>query len=278
MSISVDHLDRTALEQVSRLCRRAIVHAPSSAELDDALFAPDQPVVLLGDPGVGVVAVAECADGPHIRLLAVDPSVRRQGIGRTLLLSAEGWAAAAGHHSLVTGADPPYHLWPGVPTTETALLCLLEGHHYFRTETNFDMRVDLRAIPSDPGGHARARSGERAEIDDWMATHWPDWRQEVSRAADKGNLVLAREAGDHGAVVAFCAFEVNRRGQLGPVAVRPDLIGRGAGRAVLLGALHELRRRGRDEVAVTWGGPVVPYAVVGGVVAETYFVYRRELT
>ena len=81
------------------------------------------------------------------------------------------------------------------------------------------MRVDLRAIPSDPGGHARARSGERAEIDDWMATHWPDWRQEVSRAADKG-----------------------------------------------------------DEVAVTWVGPVVPYAVVGGVVAETYFVYRRELT
>ena len=60
--------------------------------------------------------------------------------------------------------------------------------------------------------------------------------------------------------------------------MRPDLIGQGAGRAVLLGALHELRRRGRDEVAVTWVGPVVPYAVVGGVVAETYFVYRRELT
>ena len=63
---------------------------------------------------------------------------------------------------------------------------------------------------------------------------------------------------------------------LGPVAVRPDLIGRGAGRAVLLGALHELRRRRLDEVAVAWVGPIVPYASMGGVVAETYFVYRRE--
>ena len=277
MSISVEQLDRSALEQVARLCQRAIVDAPSPAELDGALFAPDQPAVLLGDPGAGVVAVAECADGPHIRLLAVDPSVRRQGIGRALLRAAEDWATAAGHHSLVTGADPPYHLWPGVPTTETALLCLLEAHHYVRTETNFDMRVDLGSIPPDPGGHALARAGERAEIDDWMAAHWPDWRQEVSRAADKGNLVLAREAGDHGDVVAFCAFEVNRRGQLGPVAVRPDLMGRGAGRAVLLGALHELRRRGRDEVSVAWVGPIVPYAAVGGAVAETYFAYRKEL-
>jgi predicted N-acetyltransferase YhbS len=139
------------------------------------------------------------------------------------------------------------------------------------------MRVDLRSIPPDPGGHALARATERAELDRWAATHWPNWRQEVSRAADKGNLVLAREAGDTGDVVAFCAFEVNRRRQLGPVAVRPDLIGRGAGRAVLLGALHELRRRGRDDVAVAWVGPIVPYASVGGVVAETYFVYRREL-
>ena len=156
MSISVDHLDRSALERVSRLCRRAIVDPPSSAELDGALFVPDQPVVVLGDPDVGVVAVAECDDGPHIRLLAVDPSARGQGNGRSLLQSAEERVAIAGHHRLVTGADPPYHLWPGVPTTETALLCLFESHHYVRTETNFDMRVDLRSIPPDPG---RSRTG-----------------------------------------------------------------------------------------------------------------------
>ena len=54
-------------------------------------------------------------------------------------------------------------------------------------------------------------------------------------------------ARDDDGISAICAFEVNRAGFLGPVASRPDLIGRGAGRPALVGALHELRRRGRDE-------------------------------
>jgi len=277
MSPAIVELDRTDLPAIHRLCREALVDAPSPDELDGALFTPDQPATVLGDPGVGVVAVVECDDGAHIRLLVVAPSERRQGHGTDLLGAAEDWALRAGHHALVVGADPPYFLWPGVPSTETALLCLLESRHYARTEANINMRVDLGSIPPDPGGHSQYRADERAELDAWMTTHWPNWRPEVLRAADKGNLVVAREADDHGDLTAFCAFEVNRRGQLGPVAVRPDLMGRGRGRGVLVGALHELRRRGRDEVSVVWVGPVVPYAAVGGVVDQVFFVYRRPL-
>ena len=108
-----------------------------------------------------------------------------------------------------------------------------------------------------------------------MATHWPNWRAEVLRALDKGNLVITR---DGSGISAFCAFEVNRAGFLGPVAVRPDLIGRGAARPGLVGALHELRRRGREHIEVCWVGPVVPYAALGGRVSNVYFVYRRELS
>ena len=110
-----------------------------------------------------------------------------------------------------------------------------------------------------------------------MARHWPNWELEARRALEKGNLVVARESLGGGDVVAVCAFEVNRSGLLGPVAVRPDLIGRGVGRPALLGALHELRRRGRDRISVVWVGPVVPYASVGGRVSDVYFVYRRDL-
>ena len=31
---------------------------------------------ILGDPATGVVAMVECDDGAHVRLLAVDPSAR----------------------------------------------------------------------------------------------------------------------------------------------------------------------------------------------------------
>jgi len=273
--VSVERLGPDDLGAVTALVQRAVDDPPSAEELRGALAAPDQPATVLGDPAVGVVATVESGDAAHVRLLAVDPSARGRGHGHALLAAAEEWAREAGHARLTVGADPPYFLWPGVPSTSTAALCLLERRRYVRGEANFDMDVDLAAIPPDPGGHALATPAERPEVDAFMADHWANWRPEVLRALDKGNLVVRRD--DAGAIAAFCAFEVNRAGRLGPVAVRPDLLGRGEGRPALLGALHELRRRGRRTVAVVWVGPVAPYAAVGGVVGSVYFVYRRAL-
>jgi predicted N-acetyltransferase YhbS len=277
MNDSMPRLGPGDLDAIADLCRRAVKDPPSTEELQGALCTEDQPAVILGDPARGVVAVVQCDDGAHIRLLAVDESARGQGMGHALLEAAEAQARASGHGVLITGADPPYFLWPGVPSTETALVSLLERRHYHRAETNFNMDVDLRAVPLDPGGHEIAGPADVDEIDQWMATHWSNWRPEVLRALHKGNLVIERGEGPDAGVTAFCAFEVNRRGLLGPVAVRPDLMGRGMGKGVLLGALHELRRRGADKVSVVWVGPVAPYAAVGGTVADVFFVYRKPL-
>jgi GNAT superfamily N-acetyltransferase len=267
-------LDRDSLVAIAELCRRAVADPPTTHELDLALFTAEQPAVIRGDPSIGVVATVDSDAGAHVRLLVVDPAHRRRGHGHALLLAAESDARAKGHPSLTTGADPPYFLWPGVPSTELALLCLLERHHYSRTEINFDMRVDLASIPDDPGGHALAVVDERDEVAEWFTKHWANWRLEGLRALDRGNLVLCR---DDAGISAICAFEVNRSGFLGPVAVRPDVMGKGRGKPALIGALHELRRRGREHVDVCWVGPVPPYAAVGGRVSNVYFVYRRDL-
>jgi GNAT superfamily N-acetyltransferase len=269
-------LDRSALPAIAELCRRGMPDAPSVDELDDALFTPEQPAVLRGDPAVGVVATVEGDDGgAHLRLLVVDPEARGRGNGHALLHAAHADARAGGHAAITTGADGPFFLWPGVPSTDTALLCLLERHHYTRVEVNFDMRIDLTTVVDDPGDHMLATPADRDEIATFMAKHWPNWKAEVLRGLDKGNLVVARD--DEG-ISAFCAFEVNRAGFLGPVAARPDLIGRGAGTPALVGALHELRVRGRSSIEVTWVGPIVPYARLGGRVSSVYFVYRKGLS
>ena len=138
---------------------------------------------------------------------------RGQGHGHALLKAAEDVRRARrANRSSLVGADAPYFLWPGAPSTETALLCLLESRHYGRVETNFDMDVDLGAIPDDPGGHRLARPGERDEIDTWMARHWSNWRLEVLRALRQGQPRDRARRGDGRHLTAFCAFEVNRPG------------------------------------------------------------------
>src|SRR5207248_7003156 len=97
--------------------------------------------------------------------------------------------------------------------------------------------------------------------------HWDFWSAEVLRAFDQGGLVIAEGSGDFAAV---CADDVTRAGFVGPVAVRPDLMGRGRGVAPLLGALHEMRRAGRTQAEVSWVGPVVPYARVGATIGRVF--------
>jgi len=99
--------DRSDLEAIARLCQQSITAPPSANELDGALFAAEQPATVFVVPERGVAAVVECDDGPHLRLLAVNPSARRQGLGQHLLQAAEDWARQEGHTVLITGADPP---------------------------------------------------------------------------------------------------------------------------------------------------------------------------
>ena len=270
----VPRLDPSSLEVISGLCAASMTDPPAADELDAALFGIEQPAIVRGDPEVGVVAVVEGEGEAHIRLLVVHPERRRCGHGHRLLAAAEADARALGHRRLSVGADGPFFLWPGVPSGAIGLHCLLERHRYTRAETNFDMVVPLGALPPEPDGHALATPAEREELDAWARSYWPNWRAEILRAVDKNNLMVAR---DDVGVSAICAFEVNRRGFLGPVAARPDLIGRGAAKGVLMGALHELHRRGRSSIDVVWVGPIVPYARVGGTISNVYFVYRREL-
>jgi hypothetical protein len=236
------------------------------------LFAPDQPATVRGNPDIGVVATVTGDGRGYVRLLVVDPAQRGRGLGRTLLGAAEDDLAASG--SVQIGADPPYYLWPGAPATEIALLCLLERRKYSRVDANFHMAVDLDQIPPDPGGHDVPGPEQRAEVAAWMNSNYSNWTAEVMRAFDKQTLLVARD-GD--GIRAFCAYDVNRRGLLGPVGARRDLIGKGVARPLLVGSLHRMRADGQTRIEVSWVGPIVPYAQVGGAVSRVFFVYRKDL-
>jgi predicted N-acetyltransferase YhbS len=275
-----ERLEPVDLHAVTALCARSLVDPPTAEELERTLFAPEQPATVRGDPDVGLIAtVAGLAatggtDRGFVRIIVVAPEHRGRGVGRELLALGEEDLRAAGLGSVTIGADGPFYLWPGVEAGETALLCLLERTKYHRAEANFNMDLDLSTIAPDPGGWTLATAADRDEIGEWAERHWAWWALELLRATDRNTLVITRDADG---ISAVCAYDVNRAGWVGPVAVRPDLMGRGVGAAPLLGALHRMRAGGCERVEIGWVGPVVPYARVGATLGRVFFVHRKEL-
>ena len=268
-------LDADAIEAVAALAGRSLLDPPSLDELRRSLTAPDQPAVLRGDPAHAVVATVTAGAQGFVRFLAVDPGRRGQGLGRALLAAAEVDLRDAGATSVTVGADAPYYLWPGVDARELAAICLVERLHYSRVDVHLNMDVDLAAIPADPGGWRAAVTTDRDAVAEWATEHWSFWCAEMLRSCDQDGLVLAE---DGGGITAVCAYDVNRAGFVGPVAVRPDRLGHGDGRAPLLGALHRLRASGRTHAEIAWVSPVVPYARVGATMGRSFLVYRKDLT
>ena len=264
-----------ALGSIAALCRRGLIDPPTEADLQASLFTPGFDVSVRGDPERGVVASCVRDGGAYLRLLVVDPEARGRGLGTELLRAAEADLEPA--TSITVGADAPDYLFPGVETTQLEMLCLLEHHHYTRGEANYNLLVDLDHLPPAPSAAEATlgRAADASEIDAWMVAHWPFWRTEVARCLARDRLMIARD--DEG-ISAFCCWDGARTGWVGPVGVRPSLVGQGRGRGVLVAALHRLRASGRHQAEIGWVGPIGPYArTAPSVIHRVFFVYRKQL-
>ena len=103
------------LPAIADLCRRGIARRPVIDELDGALFAPEQPAIVRGDPETGVVATVDGDDGAYVRLLVVDPAPAG-AVTATCSSVPPRPTPRRGAHVAHVGADAPFFLWAGVPT------------------------------------------------------------------------------------------------------------------------------------------------------------------
>ncbi len=272
-------VDAEHLDAVASLCSRSLVDSPTREELQFMLFEVEPVAQVWGDPEVGVAAVAVHPAGAFLRLLVVDGEHRRRGYGKELLAWAESAARNAGAPWLHVGSEAPWYLWPGIDTTELGLLCLLDQAKYDRVDSAWNMGVDLATFDGDltrDGEGARvAVAADRVAVQDWTAKHWAHWAPEMLRALDRGTLVVSHD--DEG-ITAACAYGASRERFLGPVAVRPDLMGSGAGQAVLVRALQEMRDAGLDRAEIAWVGPIRPYVQVGAMVDRIFSVQKKRFT
>ena len=115
------------------------------------------------------------------------------------------------------------------------------------------MEVDLSRLPPDPGGTVLATAADRDEVAAGWTSTGPTGRPRCCAPSTRARCSSRDDAG----IAGFCAWNVNRGGLLGPIASRPDLVGKGIGRPLLLGALHRMAEaEPREPIEISWVGPI----------------------
>jgi len=253
--------------------------APQIVEMREVGTLTAQPLgAWLGDALAGVACVA----GNRLRLLAVEPAARGQGVGSALLAACE---AAGG----VRAVDQPgNYLAPGIDERNAEAIAWLERRGWQRTgEPRVNVLLDVRDNPRVSAARVdatttaatargyeirRARADERALLDAVAAEFGGAWPFELARAlafATPGVHVALRD----GAYCGFAAHDGNNAGLgwFGPTGTWPAHRGQGLGEVLLLACLVDVARD-HVQCEVAWIGPRPFYDKVAGITGERRFI------
>jgi predicted N-acetyltransferase YhbS len=271
---------------------------------DDPGFDPELIWIAAEDGQVAGCAIAalpderrQCPGG--IKLFAVAPAFRRQGIARQLFDAAEAGLRARGVTECVAVNCGHHRLTLGLDVRHTAAICLLLGRGYVQTGTTQDMSVDL-AGPGAPDlstDAAEVHLGERGiavrralaadcrwvceGVAQTMASQAPSrrWAYLAEQAfwRDPPTLEVAQDARS-GAFLGFAAYDAARWGALGPMGVAPAAQRAGLGGALLKRCLRDMQADGYPRGEIFSVGPIPFYAkTVGARISRVYYRYAKRL-
>ncbi|HEY4176184.1 MAG TPA: GNAT family N-acetyltransferase [Kofleriaceae bacterium] len=256
----------------------------------------------IGDLLVGVAALC----GNRLRVLAVIPWARKQGVASALLAACEDAARANGATVLRTLDQPGNYLAPGIDTRNTATIAWLEKRGYVRHgDERENVIIAVRDNPRVSTERAedcadacrakgyqlrRARSDETALLGAVDAEFGGAWSFELARSlafvptpANAPSLVASSARASpvpavhvalkDGAYCAFAAHDGNNRGLgwFGPTGTWPAHRGNGLGEALLLACLVDVAEE-HERCEVAWIGPRPFYEKVAGVVDDRRFI------
>lgn len=224
-----------------------------------------------------------------IKLLAVDPSVRRRGVGKAMLHAIEQNLRAAGVQTIRVFDSNPNYLVPGIDPRYTETLAFFERQGYERFGDTANMEVDLTARSFETKNEEerlRAAGFEirRALMADWddvmalLSRLWPAWIPEVERALSNYPISL-HLALHQKKVAAFSAHDGNNQntGWFGPMGTDPDYRGKNLGGVLLLRCLADIKAQGHRRAIIPWVGPYAFYLHYADAhITRVFWRYRKK--
>ncbi len=227
------------------------------------------------------------SDRGYVKLLAVDPRIRRQGTGSALLGHAEDLLAAAGVAAIRISESAPNYLLPGVDQRDAATVAFFESRGYQAIGEACNMHVDLTLgsliaamdearLANRAGAYdlRRATTQDIPSVDRFIRLHWAAWASEVAQTFLNSPISLHIAQNEVNRVVGFSAYDANNRGTgwFGPMGTDPACQGMGIGRLLLLKCLDDIRAQGHSAAIIPWVAPVEFYQKHAGATISRRFV------
>lgn len=231
------------------------------------------------------IAGISVTSGRHLRLLAVLPTLRRQGLGSALLAEAEERIQNEGAGEMEAAAEAGNYFTPGIWEEDRETIAFLSNRGFVESDHATNLIVDLISNPliqdvSHPSIE-RGSAGTRERILEFVESHFGKiWRFEIEPAFRDPSPPLFF-ATEHGAIAGFSAHDVNNRGLgfFGPEGIDTSRRGRGFGKALLLASLADLRRRGYRQAVIPWASSPGFYTkTCGARPAHRFVILRKRLT
>jgi mycothiol synthase len=227
----------------------------------------DAEVRVFGDfEGVSVTC------GKALRILAVDRTKRKHGIGSVLLTDAEARGAR------IVAAEAGNYFTPGVAASDTTTVEFFVHRGYREIATTQNLVADVRN--EEPVGVVRATHATRDRILDFIEKEFGRiWRFEASHAFENDPATLFYVEAD-GEVAGFAAHDANNRGLgfFGPTGIAKTHRGRGLGGQLLHASLADLHRLGYDRAIIAWTDAIDFYRkACGATVADRFVTLARVI-
>jgi len=241
----------------------------------------DDPGVVFATPdGAGAVSASFQQHGDRgvgfIKLVAVQPDARRDGIGRALLAAAHEWCFDQGAQEIRVGSAAPFYLWPGCDVNHLEALCLFESFGYWVVGGDVNMSCPTRFRADPPAGVTIVRALDDDVIDRGLALvrrEWPWWEAEMARGVEHGccHLAIADADAPDAPALGFACHSVNRAAWIGPMGTDPTRQHGGVGAALLGQLCRDLQAAEFKSAEIAWVGPVSFYAKAAGAKVSRVF-------
>ncbi|MEV0375189.1 GNAT family N-acetyltransferase [Streptomyces sp. NPDC050636] len=231
----------------------------------------------------------------------VDPSVRREGIGRHLLTDALDWLRAHGRTRVDFASYTPNYVLPGLDRTaypQAGRLLDSLGFQTLYEAIAMDRDLDGYRIPAEVRRRAddltaRAYRFGTPSDDDLVdlvrlagEEFTPDWARAIRQCLTAGTpldrIVIARDPAGRLAGWAMHGAYEGMDERFGPFGVREEQRGTGLGTVLLHLTLERMRALGARRAWFLWTGERSPaghvYRRAGFRTTRTFEVMRREAT